>query len=1179
MKAPKENNYNEYCSQIVYVYSTFNLKMEKVNHDTLQTSLIYENEIEYSSEFDFSIIQNVFSKFKTVNDFFEFLNEQEKEYSFYISKLNNEYCILSLYSSTNLDLKLMNKDKRKNIEIYKKEKLLKYNVDKIIEMCEKNDNIRYNIILKDISYENGKNSYIFQFHNDDYYIIFLSIIQVIFHIEDEENREIKENIRTNYDINNLVEKNKINKEDVFLGNRQLKKVINNIDNYINNDKLELRVIINRIPEAKFGEKPLKENIDYKREQYSEYFSEYFENFNPLQKKKIFKFKNNELRQEIFHNIGVLRRENECKKYKITGPFSIGKSITLFVYSRFNNNVIYINLKTLKKNMKDYRKCLKIIFSECSRVKLNKAYFCVKISSLKVEENILNQLLYIIEIILDSAENNIILILDQFKSENIDYEKNFEKKIENLLLQRDNLRIVFCSSINDEEIRDQVIKTWNEYKGNNPEELNLRTQEYYFYYYKLFSRKKSKNLSYKLFYNKYKYIKKLEQDKNIDNIYNKIIGKLKKFHEHNNEIIRFNILNLSDVFIFLRKYINKTLDKSYFLQTITIIPLKYFCLDIMEKEYIIEPAFPFINYCMSRYINMNDCDEYFNKKKYLTISFLSNKVKGEYFEYAAIKALQNSEIIKLPYKYKNIKEVTVNEIVKMDTFETSFDDMIKEFSKNLDINKNDNEYEDNEEEEEEEKDEENDEIIQEEEEKEIMEDDDEYENIENQENDIFIDKNDKININLIQEFEEEKIGNKIEKVISKYLLKDFVNTFNKNNEENQYIKEYEYLINEEEKKYIKRIKDYKSEIYEREIKIRKDKILNKVKEEINKRKINEQNGKNKHIRKKKILKIPIYEKNKKKNKKDSQKEEYDGNETFYITQSNPNGELLDYAVLYGNREQKIFLGFQIKCYSSDTDIGDKFTEKDLIKQILSPILLNSIKLFNCLIQHWHYYLIYYYSIDDNCTQNVGYKTQLSTFEKKIEYLLYDPSQKVFYSKDIKSEISELKLTYDSNLDSISYLNECSNYLGLPVSFYDQETMNKFYEILGNGLNKFVNDFKIYSTDPKNILSTLSEILGIKNLTFCFSFHFPRIEIPLFDQLLFYKKVNSPHFIAFFFDKNIRIYDLETRKSLLDFKDFQKAVDFEYEYTYILRFKGPSRKRIGSNEFINLNLIKPSEKSKE
>ena len=37
-------------------------------------------------------------------------------------------------------ISLSEKKIRKNIEIYKKEKLLKYNVDKIIEMCEKNDN-------------------------------------------------------------------------------------------------------------------------------------------------------------------------------------------------------------------------------------------------------------------------------------------------------------------------------------------------------------------------------------------------------------------------------------------------------------------------------------------------------------------------------------------------------------------------------------------------------------------------------------------------------------------------------------------------------------------------------------------------------------------------------------------------------------------------------------------------------------------------------------------------------------------------------------------------------------------------------------------------------------------------------------------------------------------------------
>ena len=114
---------------------------------------------------------------------------------------------MALRFSEKLDLKLMNKDKGKNIEIYKRQKLLDYNTDDIIDMCNKNDNI----ILNDIPYENGNNSYIFNFGISDYYIVFLSEIEVFLHIEGEESKEIKENIRTNYDINKLVDKNKINK--------------------------------------------------------------------------------------------------------------------------------------------------------------------------------------------------------------------------------------------------------------------------------------------------------------------------------------------------------------------------------------------------------------------------------------------------------------------------------------------------------------------------------------------------------------------------------------------------------------------------------------------------------------------------------------------------------------------------------------------------------------------------------------------------------------------------------------------------------------------------------------------------------------------------------------------------------------------------------------------------------
>jgi hypothetical protein len=320
------------------------------------------------------------------------------------------------------------------------------------------------------------------------------------------------------------------------------------------------------------------------------------------------------------------------------------------------------------------------------------------------------------------------------------------------------------------------------------------------------------------------------------------------------------------------------------------------------------------------------------------------------------------------------------------------------------------------------------------------------------------------------------------------------------------------------------------------------------------------------------------KHKQKNiKSDSKLKSYNGNESFYIIQGNPNGELLDYAILYGKKNEKIFLGFQMKCYPSDTNIDNKFIEKDSIKKKLSPILLNSIKLFNCLIKEWHYFLVFYYNKSDDSILNVGYKTQLSTFQNQIEYLLFDPSQKVFYSQNAQTRIKKLELSYFSNLDNITYLNDCSHYLSLPQHFSDETNSDKFDENYGKGLNQFVNDFKQYSKDPKKILNILSEKLHIKNLFYCLSFHFPRIEIPLLNQLLFYKKKQSSNFIAIYIDKDFTFLDLENEK-MLNFIECQKLIDFEYEYTYLLRFKGYSRKRSGSDDDINPNLIKPPEKIK-
>ena len=430
---------------------------------------------------------------------------------------------------------------------------------------------------------------------------------------------------------------------------------------------------------------------------------------------------------------------------------------------------------------------------------------------------------------------------------------------------------------------------------------------------------------------------------------------------------------------------------------------------------------------------------------------------------------------------------------------------------------------------------------------------EQEEDEKEENDnyIFIDDENKININLKKAFQDKDIDKKIEKKIKEYYLKDFANIFNENTKTNNYLLQYEYLIDQKEKEYIKRMKDYKREIYEKEIIERKINILEKL---------NEKKAENKNkdkISKKTFLKIPLNRKYKQ-NKVYESKSKYKGNETFYITQSNPNGELLDYAVLYGKKNEKIFLGFKIKCYSSGTYIDSKFIEKDSIKKIVSPILLNSIKLFNCLIKEWHYYLIYYYNKNDEITQYIGYKAQISTLKNKIEYLLYDPVQNVFYSKDFQNIIKNLELTNYSNLDNISYLNDCSNYLSIPENFSEKTNSDEFEEDYGNGLNQFVNDFKQYSENPEDILNILSKIIGIKNLFFCLSFHSNRFEIPKFNQLILYKKKDSSHFIGIYFDKFYKVFDLEKRKNIIS-KGWQKLIDFEYKYTYILRFKGSSMKR--------------------
>ena len=120
MESTNQNKYIKYNSEIRYNNSSFKLNLDFENDDKFKISLIYADEIEYSSEFNFTSFEIKNPQCKTRDEFLTFLNECANEYYFNISDINKEYCILAIRFSDNIfnknDFKLLNKDKNKDIE-------------------------------------------------------------------------------------------------------------------------------------------------------------------------------------------------------------------------------------------------------------------------------------------------------------------------------------------------------------------------------------------------------------------------------------------------------------------------------------------------------------------------------------------------------------------------------------------------------------------------------------------------------------------------------------------------------------------------------------------------------------------------------------------------------------------------------------------------------------------------------------------------------------------------------------------------------------------------------------------------------------------------------------------------------------------------------------------------------
>ena len=281
----------------------------------------------------------------------------------------------------------------------------------------------------------------------------------------------------------------------------------------------------------------------------------------------------------------------------------------------------------------------------------------------------------------------------------------------------------------------------------------------------------------------------------------------------------------------------------------------------------------------------------------------------------------------------------------------------------------------------------------------------------------------------------------------------------------------------------------------------------------------------------------------------------GDENITIDQQNKYGEMVDYAVLIGPKHEKIFIGFQIKCYSRHSKLESKFYTKSILRESLQQILINCKDLFNCTIKNWFYYLIFYYNLDDEIENQLEFYNQYQCINHDIEFLFYNPKEKKFLSSNYIT-FKNLKLTDNANLDFFTYLNIKSNYEKVQLQ-YDKNINNVNIESYKKGylkeFNQFISDLKIYGNTAEEIIKNLCKLAHLKNLYYSKAEIVNEIKDPFLNKIyLYYKEENQGYYILIKRTKDgLEILDLQKKKQIkkIDKKELAKSVNFK-KRVYIL-----------------------------
>ena len=180
------------------------------------------------------------------------------------------------------------------------------------------------------------------------------------------------------------------------------------------------------------------------------------------------------------------------------------------------------------------------------------------------------------------DQNCIIIFDQFKMKCIN--TTYFNKMEELI-KTSSLKLILCSTINDKNIRDEVIKTNNTF-GGIITILTRHTQHYYFYFpQNFFEDILSGNVEFDELFQlfdykpkfKYLFINCKNTHNEIEKIKNKIKGKISCFFKNEKD------LDLCTILLKLKNKINIIFEYSKFANIIQNVLLKYYKLS-PEKDY-------------------------------------------------------------------------------------------------------------------------------------------------------------------------------------------------------------------------------------------------------------------------------------------------------------------------------------------------------------------------------------------------------------------------------------------------------------------------------------------------------------------------------------------------------------------------------------------------------------------